>query len=268
MNTQSFGFMVSRKPVEEYFGYVERYGINHLEIDLKKKHSLLSTFTDERVERVKKWCEEKDVSLSLHPPFNMNLCSRLWLVRRRHVSYLKQCIGLARRLGAGHLTLHLGNFYRFAAWANPRQHALERLVKVLRKLVPAARSHGVKLALENMIPIPPEAGYTFLGDNIEDFDYIYSRLDSEYAVFCLDIGHANTAEGAPAYVDRLAEKMVSVHFHDNNGQYDEHLDVGKGAVPWQELMARLKEKNFRGPYVSECFNSPPHRGIEQLKKLL
>lgn len=259
--------MVSRKPVEEYFQYVESHGIGHLEIDLKKKHSLLSTFTPERVRSVREWSRKHDVSISLHPPFNMNLCSRWAPVRRHHVKYVKQCLDLAQQLNVTHVTLHLGNFYRFAIWANPRIHALERLIKVLRKLIPAAEALGVKLALENMIPIPAEAGYMFLGDNIEDFQYIFKHLDSQALVFCLDIGHANVAEGPLEYVEKLGEKMVSVHFHDNKGDYDDHLDVGTGTVPWRELMEALKKFDFKGPFISECVYSEHHESIEALKKI-
>lgn len=258
--------MVSRKPVEEYFQYVERHRIDHLEIDLKKKHSLLNTFTPERIKMIREWSQSCGVSISLHPPFNMNLCSRIRTVRRFHTHYLRKSIQLASRLGAGHLTLHLGNFYRFAIWANPRIHALERLVRVLRQIVPEAEASGVKLALENMIPIPPEAGYMFLGDNIQDFHYIFQHIQSPALVFCLDIGHANVAEGSLKYVEKLGEKLVSAHFHDNKGEYDDHLNVGEGTVPWQNLMKAFKTINFNGPFISECVYSEHHESIEALKK--
>ncbi|MCP5107564.1 MAG: sugar phosphate isomerase/epimerase [bacterium] len=216
---------------------------------------------------IREFSEKNRISLSLHPPFNMNLCSQFPWVRHHHIVNIKKYIQLAHELNAGHLTLHLGNFYRFAAWANPRQHALERLLKVLRKVLPTCEKHKVALALENMVPIPPEAGYTFLGDNIPDFQYIFSRVESEYLKFCLDIGHANTAEGAPEYVEKLSEKIISVHFHDNQGQYDQHLDVGKGTVPWKVLISAFEKIDFRGPYVSECFHSQPHEAIELIKNL-
>lgn len=260
-----FGFMVSREPIESYFDYVLAHGIRHLEIDLKKDHSRLETFTPERIAAVRGFAERNGVSLSLHPPFNMNLCSRFFWVRRRHARYIKKCILLAHGLGARHITLHLGNFYRFAAWADPWEHAVRRLLNVLDRVVPTCEAHGVSLALENMIPIPAEAGYSFLGDSVKDFEYIFSFYESRRVKFCLDIGHANTAEGPLAYVEKLKDRIISVHFHDNEGQYDDHLDVGAGTVPWQPLMQALTETGFQGPYVSECFNSQPHEAIAKLE---
>jgi sugar phosphate isomerase/epimerase len=267
METNIYGFMVARKPVEDCFDYALDHSIQHLEIDLKKKHSLLDTFTPKRIAGIREFSDRNCISLSLHPPYNMNLCSQFPWVRHSYIIYLKRCVQLAHALNAGYLTLHLGNFYRFAVWANPRHHALERLIKVLQKLLPVCEEYGVSLALENMIPIPPEAGYVFLGDNVKDFEYIFSHLESRYLRFCLDVGHANTAEGPLEYVEKLGAKMLSLHFHDNMGEYDDHLDVGKGTVPWAALLGALAKMNFNGPFISECFNSSPYKAIELLKKV-
>jgi len=257
--------MVSTEPVENYFNYTLKKGINHLELDLKKGHSLLSSFTNQRIENIRDYCRSNNITLSMHPPFNMNLCSIIPVVRRTHTKYIKNCLELAQKLGARHLTLHLGNFYRFAPWANPRQSALSRLLKVLSNLLPTCRETGVSLALENMVPIPAEAGYAFLGDNIADFQYIFSRIQDKHIQFCLDTGHANNNEGPAAYVESLFEHLLSIHYHDNNGDIDEHLDVGMGTVPWSELLNLLDRKGYTGPYISECFKSPPHEAKERLE---
>jgi sugar phosphate isomerase/epimerase len=260
-----YGFMVSTKPVEDYFDYVLDHGIDHLELDLKKKHSLLESFTPERISRLREFSQKNGISLSMHPPYNMNLCSRISYVRRQHVVYIKKCIMLAHQIGARYLTLHLGNFYRYAIWANPWEHAMTRLFKVLRKVLPDCERYGVCLALENMIPIPPEGGYSFLGDSVKDFQYIFSHINSRCLRFCLDIGHANTSEGPLEYVEKLGGNIIGTHFHDNGGTYDDHMDVGEGTVPWQELLKSFKKINFNGPYISECFKSYPHVAIKLLK---
>jgi sugar phosphate isomerase/epimerase len=261
-----YGFMVSREPIEAYFDYAKEHNIDHLELDLKKKHSILSNFTPQRINKIRTFCTTHNITLSLHPPFNKNLCSRVQVVRAAHVSYLKKCIVLAHQLNARYITLHLGNYYRFAVWANPRHHALDRLYRVLSRLIPYCEKYGVILALENMVPIPPEAGYCFLGDNIDDFINIFLQLKSDYLQFCLDTGHANTAEGPLKYIENLGKKIISVHFHDNLGQNDEHMNVGTGTVPWEPLLSALEAIKFTGPYVSECFNSLPHDAIAELKK--
>jgi len=263
--TNRFGFMVHESPVEQCIDYAVSHKIKHLELDLRQDHSLLKSFSPQRIVAVRERSRLAGISLSLHPPFNKNLCSKVPFVRMNHVHYLKKTIRLAHQLGAGHITLHLGNFYRFAVWASSRQNAIERLYKVIDKLLPYCETHRIILALENMVPIPAEAGYSFLGDNIDDFKQIFSRYNSEYIKFCLDIGHANTAEGAPHYVNQLGEKIVSTHFHDNLGRYDDHMNVGTGTVPWRELVGALKAKGFTGPFISECIRSQPHQAIAALQ---
>ncbi len=263
-----YGFMVSEKPLEVYFDYALTHDIRHLEFDLRKKHSRLKAFTPERIDYAREFSTVNGISLSLHPPFNINLCSSILPVRLYYKSYLKKCIHLAHRLKATHITLHLGNFHRTNNWADPRPLALERLCKVLEQILPDCETHGVALALENVVPTRHEAGFSFLGDNINDFHYIFFQLGSGYLKFCLDTGHANTNEGPLEYVEKLGDKIACVHIHDNGGRYDEHLDVGKGTVPWKALMAALEKINFHGPYISECFKSQPHAAIERLKAYL
>ena len=263
-----YGFMVYEKAVEHCFEYAQNYGIGHLEIDLKKKHSHLHTFTPERIATIRHLAETTGISLSLHPPFNINPSSPFPWVRRYYLLYLKKVIRLAQQLKVSHITLHIGSFFRTAIWSNPREQTLEKLCKTLRRLLPLCEPFGISLALENVIPIPPESGFSYLGDSIADFHYIFSHLESDCLSFCLDTGHANTNAGPLAYVEALGPKITCVHFHDNHGTRDEHQDIGNGTVPWKELLAALNKINFHGPYVSECFRSSPHDAISQLKAFL
>jgi len=260
--------MVYDQPLEENFQYALDNGIHHLEIDLKKKYTQINTFTSRRIAVILEKISETGISLSLHPPFNLDLCTRSFITRRSLTSYLEKCIVLASRLKAEHLTLHLGSFHRSALWSDPREQALDRLCFFLKKLLNACDRTGICLALENVVPLRPEAGFAFLGDNIKDFLYIYSKLDSPHLKFCLDCGHANTNEGPLEYVDKLGEKITCVHFHDNRGTHDEHLEVGQGTIPWKELMPALQDIGFHGPFISECFKTKPHEAIKRLKSFM
>lgn len=256
--------MVAKKPVEDCFDYILNHGISHLEIDLNKPHSELSTFTPRRIALLHKFARENDITLSLHPPFHMNLCSRVPLVRNRHARYIKKCIRFAHAVGAGHLTLHMGNFYKYAIWAHPWENAIARLLKLLKNVLPYCEKYGIRLALENMVPVPAEIGYRFLGDNVTDFQRIFSGLESQYLQFCLDIGHAHIGGGPLPFIEKLGVKLTCVHFHDNKGEYDDHLDVGAGSVDWEEILKALENIHFTGPFISECFNSLPHDAIARL----
>ena len=258
-----FGFDVVRKPVEECFGYTSEYGLSHLEIDLIREHSFIETFDAERISNLRNLSESYDITLSLHTPFSMNPSDKIPTIRDANIAYLKRCVAVAHELNATHVTTHIG----YCLGVKPsKQKALTRLVGNLKQVLKDCRKLDVKLAIENVNPMPEGSELFYLGDSVEECDYLFSELDSPYLNLCLDIGHANTNEGPLAYIRKFGKKIVNVHFHDNNGKTDDHLNVGEGTVPWKKVAESLKRINFCGPFVSECFNSKPHEAKDALLK--
>lgn len=253
-----FGFMVHEEPVEHYFEYSSQHGFNHLEIDLIQNHSQEKTFTEKRINNIKKAKQKHNLNISLHIPYTKNFAEKISFFRKANIRYFKKVALLAKKLDAVHITVHLGNFPRASLWADLRTIYLDRVITSLKDLVSIAENHNFKVAIENIIPLPFESGYFFLGDNINDFEFIFSKLDSKALGFCLDFGHANLNEGVLEYINRFGSKLLAVHYHDNNGEKDEHLQVGQGTIPWQNTIDYLKQIKFRGPFISECFRSQPH----------
>ena len=70
------------------------------------------------------------------------------------------------------------------------------------------KNEAVKIALENVVPFPQGSEVYLLGDNIEDFKYIFENIDSNHLKFCLDTGHANMGEGVIDYINNLHEKII------------------------------------------------------------
>ncbi|MCK5077115.1 MAG: sugar phosphate isomerase/epimerase, partial [Calditrichia bacterium] len=252
------GFNVFEKPIEEYFEYATEHGLNHLEIDLIKDHSLITKFTSKRIYSLKKLAKDYKITLSLHTPYTINPADRRSSFRDETTAYLIHCIILAKELNASHITTHIGFFFGMPIIKRIRQKALERLVFSLRQLLMHCEALNIKLALENASPKPLDSVSFFLGDNIYDFKYIFSELDSPYINMCLDIGHANINEGALKYIENFGEKIINLHYHDNRGKIDNHLSIGEGTVPWKEVATALKGIRFKGPFVSECFKTEPH----------
>ncbi|TET27676.1 MAG: sugar phosphate isomerase/epimerase, partial [Candidatus Bathyarchaeum sp.] len=184
-------------------------------------------------------------------------------IRDANIAYLKRCVSVAHELNATHVTTHVG----YCLGVKPsKQKALARLVANLKQVLQDCRKLEVKLAIENVNPMPEGSELFYLGDSIEECKFLLSELDSPYLNLCLDIGHANTNEGPLEYIQKFGKKIINVHFHDNNGKTDDHLDVGEGTVPWKQVAKALKRIKFFGPFVSECFNSEPHEAKTALQK--
>lgn len=255
--TRKYGFTIFNNQPEESIEYAASNGLRHIELNLSKDLSILETFTPNRIRKIKRLTIAGKVKLSFHLPFTMNVSEIISPYRKNSINYFKYCISLAKKLGATHITIHAGNFFWFPSEKYMRQKALKRFVKSMAEVVSDCENSSVKIALENVVPIPQGSEYLLLGDNIEDFKYIFSQIQSSALRFCLDTGHANMGEGVLPYINNLYDKLICIHYHDNNGNNDEHLPVGSGNINWTNFAQCLMNVKFGGPLISECRNTSP-----------
>ena len=174
--------------------------LRHIEINLSQDKLAVDTFTAERIDNLQHLSKSNKIQLSFHIPYYINISEILAPLRKSNITYLLKCIQIASDLKATHITLHVGSFYWFPVEQWERKKALKRFVKSLEKILKVCEDKNVTIALENLTPIPRGSEYYLLGDNIEDFKYIFSRVNSNHLKFCLDTGHANMGEGVLQYV--------------------------------------------------------------------
>ena len=248
---RNYGLNCFRNINEEHFIYASFHDLKSIEIHLDKSHITLESFTPERISEITELAAKHNVKLSIHNPYNLNASDIIPAFRKADTKYMLAGIKLAKDLNATHITAHLGNFYWFPVEKWMRKKALNRYIY---------------FALENVVPIPQGSDYYFLGDNLDDFDFLFERLNSKHFLFCLDTGHANVAEGVIPYIKHLGHKIKTIHFHDNNGDNDSHLPIGKGNINWSEVAASLFKLNFTGPMISECREVKPHEAALALEK--
>lgn len=149
-----------------------------------------------------------------------------------------------------------------------------RTLRFLDECLKLAKRTGVRLAFENLSL--PNAPYSTL----EGIEELVSNLDIGIA---LDVGHAYLWERRSGTkdperriartIERLKERLIHFHIHDNHGREDEHLPPGKGDIKFEPLLKALKKINYRGMLIAELWDPKNplrtgHRGMESLKKLL
>jgi sugar phosphate isomerase/epimerase len=103
-----------------------------------------------------------------------------------------------------------------------------------------AGSFGARIALENIYeeePIP--------------LRLLLDRLPEKQVGLCFDTGHFNAFARSPLsrWIDTFGERIFEVHLHDNSGASDEHLGMGRGTFPFDELFLLLK-KNASSPFLT------------------
>jgi len=255
---KTFGFITGNKPLEEEMQYAVEHKFDHIEIDLIKEDTNLESFNRKRIHELKKLSFNSHVSISLHLPYTLNLIRKNIISRKKLFSQINHAFDLAADLNATHITSHIGSFSKQIIWSDPRDECLKKAIDSILTIADIADRHHIRFALENLIPLPSHSAYHFVGDNINDFSEIFSKVNSEFIGFCLDLGHSNMNEGGIEYIKQLSNKIFCVHYHDNTGRKDQHLQIGEGNIPWKETLGELDRRGFDGPYISECFNSEPH----------
>ena len=133
--------------------------------------------------------------------------------------------------------------------SNRKNGAPNRIgLKRYQEIVDYASSLGVKVAFENT-------------KNLEYFEYIVDHIKGDNAGVCLDSGHYHCFYENEFDWDKVKDKILAVHLHDNNGKDDQHLNIFDGNLDWEALESRLEEAGYNGPITLESFYSEAYKGV-------
>lgn len=157
------------------------------------------------------------------PSRGVNIASVLEPIRRASVEVTGQCIALAGEVN-GTVVVHPGYF----AWEEEREKALKQFKKSLSELNRIASDRSVTYYLENM----------------GNWNYFFLRFPDEMEILdgvglALDVGHANLNACLDGFLSR---HFCHVHLHDNDGNDDSHLPVGKGTIDFLRVMHAIRRE--------------------------
>lgn len=208
-----------RHTPKQAFEFIADHNLNHVEILMDHPLYSLETLSyNELIELM--W--SYDVELLIHAPTtSTNFISISETMRRASYEEMTKVVRLAEKCGAKVVTFHLGwnpafinngNFYFDAKLYE------EHNERVLRsELKPFVEKSPVTLALENTIAISNGIRRA-LTEILEETDLALT----------LDIGHYNLQK-CEFFIENF-ERVVNLHVHDNNGEKDEHLALGRGKI--------------------------------------
>jgi sugar phosphate isomerase/epimerase len=112
---------------------------------------------------------------------------------------------------------------------------LESSIKTWTELIALAKGVKTIIALENVYEKNPHI-----------LRRLFDALSSDSICFCFDTGHFNVFSYTPLkiWLQELGKYLGQLHLHDNNGLTDEHLPVGKGNFPFDELFQSLEQNKI------------------------
>lgn len=240
------------RPFQDALPDILHVGTKCIELTDEGLHAL----TQPRVERLLELKASYGLRYTLHAPFaDVNIAAYDASIREAVLRRLEASILWASALEVEAFVFHPG---AFGAMEHFQPGVAWRLnLESVRRLMKFAGDYGVPAMIENVPePIP------FLMKSVEDFERFYDEMDLEIRMV-LDVAHSNLRGETLEFIRRFHDRMGHIHVSDNLGKSDEHLQLGKGSIDWEEAMSAIKSSKFDGWIVIESF-----KGIEESLELL
>ena len=181
-----------------------------------------------------------DMNYTVHSPIcDLNIAAISDRLREASVREIAATAIAANKLDIGMMVVHPG--LSSMAVNGTEEVAAERAKWAMTFLEKVSDEYGVSLAIENM----PEMKF-FLGRTADQLARI---IDGTNLSVCLDIGHANTTGQLDELVEKLGDRIVHVHVHDNHGETDEHLTLGEGNIDFKDALSKIND--YDGDFIIE-----------------
>ena len=134
---------------------------------------------------------------------------------------------------------------------------VERVNELLKKLLPAAEAHGIKLGIENrqaLEELPLES----------DFQFLFRELASPNLVYWHDTGHAQIKENLgfihhAMQLESLRDRLFGLHIHDVQFPGRDHCAPGSGMIDFAALKPLVKPEHIK------VFEFSPSLTVEEVK---
>ena len=214
-----------------------RHGL-HPEIGIDAE--ALERFSPSDFKEVADPLHRQGLAVTLHAPFvDLSAGSTDPAVRavtRRRFDELMELVPLFRPRT---IVAHAG--YDWQRYEYFRRTWLDHSVRFWGEVAERLNRSGSRLMLENVYEHRP-------AEILE----LFERLRTGGVGLCLDCGHLTAFGRAPLaeWLEGLGDVIGQLHLHDNGGEKDDHLALGRGLIDFRPLFASLQARRSRPPVVT------------------
>jgi len=125
---------------------------------------------------------------------------------------------------------------------------------------------ALKFTLKNTKTLKVGIENWTVNSKIADFEKIRKAVKSKRLGLLLDLGHMNIAvkqglidrQNLFDYINALPLPVVELHIHDNNGEEDSHLPLGRGNMDYPEVFNILKSSGKLAKGCVSTLELKPH----------
>ena len=175
------------------------------------------------------------------------------------VAYLERALECSAVVGAKICVIHPKCF------ATPEENA-----EFYGKLLPLAKSYGVRIATENMWNWDKEEDHAIpcACSTAESFVAHVDAVNDPYLVACLDIGHAEMKGLGTNAVEMIhalgKDRLQALHIHDNEKWHDSHRLPFTMDIDFDPIVKALKEIGYEGDFTLEVDHHMAEYGAERI----
>jgi sugar phosphate isomerase/epimerase len=253
----------------EVLDFVVRHAFQGIE--LSSYHFWPERLSAAETDRIRSVVKQHGLHLAIHARHRgISFGAHDAALRQGFVEELQATVRFAADLGGDVVVAHVGQIVPPAhqpevSDTTLRQEACQFALDSFAQCAPVAGACGVRICVEN-VQLRATEVITSFREHLRLVDSI-----GHPAVVCaLDTGHAHVNGGIQACIQTFGPRLQHIHLHDNHGDKDEHLEVGKGSIRFAEIAPFLQ--HF-GDLISLETRSPddPHgavlRSREDIEKL-
>lgn len=247
-----FGMLTApTEPVLSELAIFHKLGFDYVEIGIEEPAATPQILMRQR-EQILSSLLAKNMFALGHTAYWVGFGSSHERVRKGWVEEAKDMIHTASQLKIPLLNFHFNSrFGSVGATEQSRNTFLQNFTSSMQELTQFAVAEKIELMLEN---VPPENGH-----QLESIEYFSAVMKAVPALkFHLDVAHAfieNRVRGVKEYIAAFSDRLVHVHLHDNHGEQDEHLPLGRGRIDVRKVVKLLKEARYDKTVTFEVFTS-------------
>ncbi len=225
-------------------------GIETIEFGIGENLDHMEQTTDRYEGRMGGWIRNRP--FSIHGPFlDLNPGSYDSLIREATMTRFLQSYSCARALGADRILFHTGfspDTCFETGWPDMAAEFWKRFLE--------HTDGSIQIHLENVLDL-----------HWETVASILDRVGCPYFTACLDAGHAHvySPQTPLEWLEGLGSSIGHLHLHDNIGDLDSHLALGKGNIPLRPLFEKIR---LCCPDASITLENPEQEALEESLSVL
>lgn len=265
------GGLEARKPVKEAMQEARDLGFDAIELCIASSGVLTHNTTKSECQQIVEQANKIGIeiaSLASGESWTVSPTSSDGQVRDRIIDFTKKALQITSWLGTDAYLFVPGAvqvFFLPDAEIIPYEVCYERAKEAVRQILPAARSNGVVLCIENV-------WNKFLLSPLEMRDFIDS-FNSEYVGSYFDVGNVILTGYPDQWINILGKRIKRVHIKDfkaSVGTVEGFGDLMEGDVNFNKVKKSLAAIGYNGYLTAEIIpfsEGRPQKTAEAMKKL-